>query len=116
MINKSSAPDARHLLSEGQITEAARLFGMLSEPVRLRLLRTLMDTSMTVTELVAATGCKQANVSKHLGILLGAGLVERSKEGTFSRYAMTDPFLKELCTLVCGRMKRHASRKLQSVK
>ena len=114
-MNKTPSPATEHLLSEGQITEAARLFGMLSEPVRLRLLRTLMDASMTVTELVAATGCKQANVSKHLGILLGAGIVERSKEGTFSRYAMTDPFLRELCALVCGRMKHHASRKLQSV-
>jgi len=115
-MNQALNTDTRHLLSEGQITEAARLFGLLSEPVRLRLLRTLMESDMTVTELVVSTGCKQANVSKHLGILLSAGIVERTKEGTFSRYAMTDPFLKELCALICGRMEHHASKKLHSLK
>lgn len=115
-MNQSASSKTHHLLSEGQIEEAARLFGMLSEPARLRLLRTLMDSSMTVTELVTATGFKQANVSKHLGILLGAGIVERSKEGTFSRYAVTDPFLKELCILICERMEHYASKKLQLLK
>lgn len=102
-----------HLLSDAQITEASRLFTMLAEPVRLKLLRSLMETDLTVSELVEETGCKQANVSKHLGLLLSAGLVERTKEGTSARYSITDPFLKQLCGMVCGRTEALARIRLR---
>lgn len=101
------------LLSDAQITEASRLFSMLAEPVRLKLLRSLMEEDLTVSELVETTGCKQANVSKHLSLLLASGLVERTKEGTSARYSITDPFLKQLCSLVCGRTETLARTRLQ---
>lgn len=106
---KSAAP----ILSDAQIGEASRLFSMLGEPVRLKLLRSLMADDLTVSELVESTGCKQANVSKHLSLLLSSGLVERTKEGTSSRYSIADPFLKELCSLVCGRTEALARTRLQ---
>ena len=101
------------VLSDAQIMEASRLFSMLAEPVRLKLLRALMEMDLTVSELVEATGCKQANVSKHLSLLLASGLVERTKEGTSTRYSITDPYLKEICSLVCGRTENHARTRLQ---
>ena len=85
---------------------------MLAEPVRLKLLRSLMAENLTVSELVEATNCKQANVSKHLALLLSSGLVERTKEGTSARYSITDPFLKEVCSLVCGRTETLAKIRL----
>ncbi len=106
---KSAAP----ILSDAQIGEASRLFSMLGEPVRLKLLRSLMAENLTVSELVESTGCKQANVSKHLSLLLSSGLVERTKEGTSARYSIADPFLKELCSLVCGRTEALARTRLQ---
>ena len=51
---------------------------MLGEPVRLKLLRSLMTEDLTFSELVENTGCKQANVSKHLSLLHASGLVERT--------------------------------------
>jgi len=104
------------LMTQGQIEAASQLFAALAEPVRLRLIQTLMNSNLTVSELMEATGLKQANVSKHLGILLVSGLVERTKEGTFSRYAIADPFLKTLCSLVCGRIEDQASQRLLSLK
>lgn len=95
-------------LSDAHLEEAARLFGILSEPSRLRLLRVLMERGMTVGELVEATGMKQGNVSKHLGVLLSARFVTREREGNFARYELADPRLVDLCRLMCLRIEEDA--------
>jgi ArsR family transcriptional regulator len=115
-MNQANNTCSVPVLSDAQIMEASRLFSMLAEPVRLKLLRSLMEEDLTVSELVEATGCKQANVSKHLSLLLTSDLVERNKEGTSARYSITDPFLKQICALVCGRTENHARTRLQLLK
>lgn len=112
-MNQEKRSFAAPLLSDALIIEVSRLFSMLAEPVRLKLLRSLMEEDLTVSELVETTGCKQANVSKHLSLLLASGLVDRTKEGTSARYSITDPFLKQICTLVCGRTETLARTRLQ---
>ena len=91
-------------LSDAHLVEAARLFGILAEPARLKLLRALMERAMNVSELIAATGMRQGNVSKHLGVLLNAHFVSRKREGNFVRYAIADPRLRDLCELMCTRI------------
>jgi len=98
-------------MSDAQIKEAARLFAILSEPSRLKLLRALMSEAMTVSDLMAATGMKQGNVSKHLGVLLDARFVAKEKEGNFARYSIADPNLFALCEIMCGRMEQEARRR-----
>lgn len=110
MQAKKNAP-----MSDAQVEEAARLFSILAEPSRLKLLRTLMGEAMTVTELIDATGMKQGNVSKHLGVLLEARFVAKEKEGNFARYSISDPNLFSLCTLMCGRIEEDAKRRLQEL-
>ena len=113
----TKASTTKHaLMTEGQIEAAAQLFTALSEPARLKMIQALMDSDLTVTELIELTGFKQANVSKHLALLLRAGLVKRSKEGTFARYSLTEPFLKELCALVCGNIERQVLNRLHALK
>ena len=55
-----------------------------------------------------ALGASQQNVSKHLGVLLQAGMVSRTKQGTSARYAITDPDVFTLCEQVCGGIRRQA--------
>lgn len=97
-------------MSDARLEEAARLFGILAEPSRLRLLRALMDGPRTVSELVEATEMKQGNVSKHLGVLLSARFVGREREGNFARYSVADPRLVELCELMCCRIEEDVQR------
>ncbi len=92
------------ILTPTHIEEAARLFGILAEPARLRLLKVLMEGERTVGELVRETGLKQGNVSKHLAVLWQARLVARTPRGNFAVYRLLDPLLRELCTLVCRRL------------
>jgi ArsR family transcriptional regulator len=97
----------KHDLSDEALELIAGRFRMLAEPMRLRILNTLGENEMSVTELVAATGANQANVSKHLSILLHAGIVSRRKEGLTANYRVSDPTIFELCDVVCDRLKDH---------
>ena len=54
-----------------------------AEPTRLRLLALLAEAELTVTELVTILGQSQPRVSRHLKLLVEAGLVERHREGAW---------------------------------
>jgi DNA-binding transcriptional ArsR family regulator len=87
----------------------ARRFRVLSEPSRIRLLDLLRDREATVTELHEALGASQQNVSKHLGVLLQAGIVRRTKQGTSARYAIADDGVFALCEHACGGLRRQVA-------
>ena len=91
-------------LSSQLLALVAERFKALGEPARLQILNQLRDGEMTVTELVEATGLGQANVSKHLALLLSLGFVSRRKEGLFVYYALADARVFRLCDLMCARI------------
>ena len=70
---------------------------VLSEPMRLRILNLLQDGEKCVQELVEATQTSQANVSKHLKVMLQAGILTRRTEGTSAFYGVADDLTFELC-------------------
>jgi hypothetical protein len=39
-------------------------------------------------------------------VLLGAGIVSRSREGNFARYTIVDDSVFDLCETVCGGVRR----------
>lgn len=53
------------------------------EPTRLRLLALLCDAELTVSELVAILRQSQPRISRHLKLLVAAGLVARHREGAW---------------------------------
>jgi DNA-binding transcriptional ArsR family regulator len=95
-----------HPLPEPLIDLVAQRFRVLGEPMRIKLLDRLREGDATVGELQEALGASQQNVSKHLGILLNAGMVARTKQGNHSHYSISDPSVFELCDAVCGGVRR----------
>jgi DNA-binding transcriptional ArsR family regulator len=95
-----------HPLPPPLVELIAERFRVLGEPMRIRLLEALRDGDRTVSELQEATGASQQNVSKHLGVLLRAGVVGRRKRGNFSVYSIVDPAVFSLCEDVCGGLRR----------
>jgi DNA-binding transcriptional ArsR family regulator len=79
----------------------ATKFAMLGDETRLSILRSLMEGEKNVGLIVEVTGKTQANVSKHLKLMAGAGLVDRRKEGLQVFYRISDPVVEKLCHLVC---------------
>ena len=93
-------------LPEPVIDLIARRFRLLGEPMRIRILERLRGGDATVQQLTDALGASQQNISKHLNILLDAGLVSRRKEGTSAVYSIADPSVYALCESVCGSLQR----------
>jgi ArsR family transcriptional regulator len=91
----------RHL-SEEAFEMLGEQFKAFSEPMRLKLVYALMDGEKTVSELVEQTGGLQANVSKHLRMLLEARVVERRKQGLNSYYNIANDSVFDLCDLMCN--------------
>jgi DNA-binding transcriptional ArsR family regulator len=89
-----------YLLSEEQLEQVALRFRLLGEPMRLRILQAVCHKPGTVNEVVKAVGATQANVSKHLALLAGAGILVRRKEGQRVYYGMKDQLAMKLCALV----------------
>lgn len=84
----------------------AQRFRLLGEPTRIKLLDALREGPATVTEMQATTGASQQNVSKHLAMLMDAGMVRRVKEGNRAWFSIADESLFDLCEQVCGSLRR----------
>lgn len=91
-------------LSPELLRLVAERFKALAEPARLEILNALRDGELTVSELIDRTGLGQANLSKHLRLLLAHGFVRRRKEGLFAHYALADRHVFKLCDIMCGRL------------
>lgn len=91
-------------VSDEALDLIASWFRVLAEPSRLRILRSLEDGEKNITELVAATGLTQANVSRHVQSLVVAGMVGRRREGLQAICYISDPTIADLCDSVCNNM------------
>ncbi len=91
-------------LTDEAIEMIAARFRILSEPMRLKILHTLGEAEMSVGELADAVDGGQANISKHLGIMLEAGLLARRREGVTIYYRIADKTIFELCETVCASL------------
>ncbi|GBE27859.1 HTH-type transcriptional repressor AseR [bacterium BMS3Bbin03] len=62
----------------------------VSDETRVRILKLLEEGEFCVCQLMDILGMKQSTVSKHLGILKTAGLVECRKGGTWTFYRLSN--------------------------
>ena len=100
MCARRPAADAGDELDQ-VFSVVARYFGVLSEPTRLKILHTICQSERSVSAIVEATGATQTNVSRHLGLMLNAGVVSRRREGTTVHYRVANPEFVEICRSVC---------------
>ncbi|MAR92770.1 MAG: metalloregulator ArsR/SmtB family transcription factor [Pseudomonadota bacterium] len=98
-------------MSEQQLDVVAQRFRVLSDPMRLKILHNLRDGELTVGSLVNATGASQPNISKHLSILRGAGLVNRRQDGNMAYFSIGAPFVFQLCDIVCEGIRKEFEQK-----
>ena len=91
-------------LSPAALGLMANFFKVLSEVSRLQIVCSLKTGAKNVSEIVEETGLGQANVSKHLNMLNQAAIVAREQRGICVYYQIANPFLFELCDLVCDAL------------
>ena len=78
------------------VRSASRLFKALGDETRLRIVALLSHGELCVCHFEAALGLSQPNVSRQLGVLRNAGVVEARREGTWVYYRLA-PQLDDSC-------------------
>ena len=98
-----------HPLPEDLAELIARRFRALGDPLRVRALDLLRERELSVRELAEQLGAGQQNVSKHLAVLLDAGMLARRKQGNHVYYRIADEGVFALCEQVCGSLQAQLS-------
>lgn len=82
---------------------AAELFGLLSAPIRVRIVCELLDGERNVGELTERLGVSQPNLSQHLSTLYRCGLLTRRRAGSLVLYRVTEDRVPMLTQLMAVR-------------
>lgn len=96
MMNMGSA--FRVVSEQGETSEAAvaavedarldQVFAALSDPIRRRILHLLDGQALLVTELAAQFDISLQGVSRHIQVLVRAGLVQQERSGRINRCSL----------------------------
>ena len=88
------------------LERAAELFGVLSTPVRLQIIRVLCDGEQNVTHLLAQIEASQPNMSRHLQVLYQSGVLTKRRSGHQIFYSLAEASRALVCRLVCLQLAR----------
>ena len=93
------------------VERAADLFGLLSTPVRLRIILELRSGEKSVGELLAGVQGGQPNMSQHLTMMYRAGLVARRKQGAQVYYRIANESVVSACKIVCAQVALNSEKR-----
>jgi len=82
----------------------AELFGVLSAPIRLKVISAVCEHERNVSELLRMIDTTQPNLSQHLATLYRCGVLSKRREGTQVYYGLRDEFVATLCRTVCTQV------------
>lgn len=91
-------------ISSLTLERAAELFGVLSTPVRLQIIRALCGGEQNVTHLLAQIEASQPNMSRHLQVLYQAGVLTKRRSGHQIFYRLADDSQTLVCRLICSSL------------
>jgi len=103
-------------ISDEVVEQIAHRLRAMGNPIRLRILHAVEQGELPVHEIVDRVHGTQANVSKQLGILWNAGLVERRKEGLAVFYRLADDRMIEICRTMCDALFDGTSLRLEQLR
>ncbi len=83
----------------------ARMYKALANEARLIILDALSERERSAGELTELVGLNQSTVSKHLSVLLSAGIVDNRKEGNVVFYRLLTPCIVEAFSCVSTMQK-----------
>jgi DNA-binding transcriptional ArsR family regulator len=81
---------SRPPLADEAIDSVASWLQVIAEPTRIRLMERLGSGGANVQGLASQLGTTRQNVSRHLGILRQAGIVNRRRAGNWVLYELAD--------------------------
>lgn len=97
-------PPAQPDESEAVFSTAAELFGLLSTPIRLRIISALCSSEKNVSQLLSEIDTTQPNMSQHLSSLYRAGILGKRRDSTQIYYRIINERAAMLCRAVCTQI------------
>ncbi|AEH61592.1 transcriptional regulator, ArsR family [Methanosalsum zhilinae DSM 4017] len=88
-IDNRTLAEVESALSE-DMSKIAAIFKLLSDPVRLNIIKALDIQELCVCVLVGITDYKYSALSYHLKLLKDAGLIDSKREKSFQIYYLTE--------------------------
>jgi ArsR family transcriptional regulator len=79
----------------------------LAHPARLEILELLSGNSRSASELVATLETSKANLSKHINLLVHAGIVEAKRKGRQISYRLKHPEIHKACKIMRSILYQH---------
>jgi len=100
------------LLTEEALEEAAECLRVLGHPVRLRIVDILMQGEFPVSEVAELCGVQAHQISEHMRLLQGRGLLGSRRDGRVVYYRVADPRLPALlnCVRKCCGLEPHGTQ------
>jgi len=95
---------------EKAIESLSRMFGLLSDPNRLRILFAIGKEERSVSEIMKETSLPQTLVSFHLRPLRESGILLAERKGPFIYYSFSEPTLMDLLISLCGVSPRGSAK------
>ncbi len=94
----------KQLLFEKQ----AEIAKAIAHPLRIAVVNFLKDGEQCVCDIAQHVGSERSNVSRHLSVMLNAGLLEYRKEGLKVIYGLKTPCILDFFSCVSGVLKQQA--------
>jgi ArsR family transcriptional regulator len=88
----------------------------LAQPTRLKIIEFLRAGERCVCEIFPAIGEEQSNTSRHLNMMLAAGVLSRRKDGLKIYYAIKHPEVLEVVDIVTQIVKQEISGRHELLK
>jgi ArsR family transcriptional regulator len=108
MLNKQ-----KKMLFEKQ----AEIAKAIAHPLRIAILDFLKDGEKCVCDIAAQIGSEQSNVSRHLSVMVKAGVLECRKEGLKVIYKLKSPCILDCfsCITACLKQQAKENEKMLSI-
>ena len=84
----------------------AEILKALAQPTRLKIIDFLRDGERCVCEIFPAIAEEQSNTSRHLNMMLSAGVLSRRKDGLKIYYAIKHPEIRDIMDIVTAIVKQ----------
>lgn len=94
----------------------ADILKAMAQPTRLKIIEFLRDGERCVCEIFPAIGEEQSNTSRHLNLMLAAGVLSRRKDGLKIFYAIKHPEIMEIVDIVTLVVKREIAGRHELLK
>ena len=86
----------------------ANVIAAAGHPIRLAIIDFLKDGEQCVCDIARHVDAQRSNVSRHLAVLLNAGVVEQRKDGLKMMYSLKTPCLLNFMRCVEGVLRERA--------